>query len=103
MSKSVTTYEDKFAAEADKYADAEKVAGTFISLQGGVLKLDDSPLPGNQICVVVLDAIRENTFYATRFDPDVMEPPKCYAFGYSDKEMTPHESMDEDEDRKSVV
>lgn len=98
MGRDITRYDEKWAREAEKYAGEEKVTGgAFISTRGGVLSFDDEELPGNRMCVVILDAVRENTYYAGKFDPDNVLPPVCYAFGRSDDEMEPHHTMDVDE------
>jgi hypothetical protein len=66
---------------------------------------------GNQICVIILDAVRENTYYNTRWKADQTPmPPKCYAFGRGADEMYPHPTMansdyfePQNEDCKSCV
>lgn len=83
------------AAEAAA-AEIPATGGTFISTKGGILSFGEEVMPGNQICVIILDAILENTAYEGRFDADNKQPPRCYAFGRlaDQKEMAPHESME---------
>ena len=99
-SREITNYDKAWAEQASQYASQEKlVSGAFLSARGGTLMLGDEVLPGNQACVIILDAIFENTYYAGKFDPDVKAPPVCYAFGRGPEgqaEMAPHESMQAD-------
>lgn len=75
----------KYAAES---VASEANAGTGLksfSTQAGVLSFDDSPMPNNQMAVIVLDHILENTFYQEAFDPDNPTPPDAYALGRDEK------------------
>lgn len=100
MGTALEKYRKKLAAKADKYAHEEKTGGNFFSTQGGILKFGEEELPGNEMLVVILDAIHENTYFPDAFDPDVMLPPTCFAFGRSDNEMEPHENIpDADSDK----
>lgn len=84
----------KMAQQAETYAAQEQVSGgTFLSTRGGILTFGEEELPGNQACVIILDAVRENTYYSAKFDPDTPAAPVCYAFGRDGDEMEPHESM----------
>lgn len=99
MGQEIVNYDEQWAAAA-KVAAAEEpaAAGTFLSTKGGILKCGEDELPGNQACVIILDAVRENTLYEGKFDQDNVVPPKCYAFGRTEEEMGPHESMQVDLD-----
>jgi len=81
---------------AEDYAQTERRAGSSISIRNGVLSVGDQSIPGNQFAAIILDAARINTFYATAFNPQSIEPPKCYAIGRNDTEMAPHPSMSKD-------
>ncbi len=98
MGTALEKYRERMAAKADEYASEEQTGGSFITTRGGILKFGEEELPGNEMLVVVLDAIHENTYYPDSFDPDVMLPPKCFAFGRSDKEMEPHDNVLDPED-----
>lgn len=90
----IVNYDQQWADQAARYAAQEKlVGGTFISARGGTLAVGEEVMPGNQMAVVVLDVVMENTFYDAKFDPDNRQPPLCYAFGRAATEMAPHESM----------
>lgn len=98
MSKEVTKYDEQFAQMAQQYAGTERAGGDFLSTKGGVLTFDGEALPGNQMCVILLDIVRERTYYTTKYSADADQnlPPVCYAFGRSDEEMAPHASMQAD-------
>lgn len=92
-------YKQKMAIAAEGYVDQESQSGSFITTRGGILKFGEEELPGNEMLVIVLDAVLENTYYEGKFDPDVMLPPLCFSFGRNEKEMEPHENvLDEDEE-----
>jgi hypothetical protein len=87
----------KWEEQATKAAaEIPATGGTFLSTKGGILTFGEEKMPGNQVCVIVLDAILENTAYEGKYGPDSKQPPRCYAFGRLDeqKEMAPHPSMD---------
>lgn len=86
-------------AEQSRAAVAElppQSSGDYLSTKSGVLQLGDEAMPGNQVCVIVLDSIRENTFYPGKYEADNILPPTCFAFGRGGDEMFPHESMQAD-------
>jgi hypothetical protein len=93
MGTSLVEMKKKMAAKANKYTAEEAVSGSFFSTAGGILKLGDEEMPGNEMVVVILDAVHENTYYPGKYDPEVLLPPKCFAFGRSEKEMEPHENV----------
>lgn len=93
MANEVTSYEQKWSAAADEYAGEEKISGGFIYTRGGILSVGEDELPGNQMAVVILDSIRENTYYPGEFNAGNLLPPVCFAFGRSESEMFPHEGM----------
>jgi hypothetical protein len=70
--------------------------GKFFSTQAGVLKFDGQPMPSNQMAVVILADIMENSFYDGPYDPDNPASPVCFAFGHEEEEMEPHEKVDQD-------
>lgn len=94
MGKQIVSYEDKLREFADEYADLEKSMSQFITTRGGVLAFGEDELPGNQLVCVVLDFVRENAYYIDEFDPEVMVPPTCFAFGRSKEDMAPDEMSD---------
>jgi len=93
MANNLVDYVAKMQQDAQEYASEEVVPSGFISTQSGVLSLGDTPLPGNQMAVIVLDAIHENTMYDEDYDPDDPSPPICFALDRRSAEMAPHPSM----------
>lgn len=91
-SKAVVAWDEELAKEAEIAANMEQSSGggQFFSLRGGTLSFDDAPLPGNQMIVVIVDAIMENVYYEGRYDPDTPQSPTCFAFGRDEKDMEPH-------------
>lgn len=92
----LTNYDEAYAKMAAEQAGEEQASGMFVTTKGGVLSFGEEELPGNQMCVVILDAVRENTFYREKFNADLVVPPTCYAFGRGNDDMGPHESMQAD-------
>lgn len=88
-------WEAELAREAEAAAAMEANAGggQFFSTRGGVLALNDVPMPDNQMAVVIIDSILENLFYEGAFDSDNITPPTCFAFGRDDLKMAPHENV----------
>jgi hypothetical protein len=98
MGQEIVNYDKAWADQAQQYTAQEALTGgTFLSTRGGTLSFGDEQMPGNQACVIILDAVKENTFYGAKFDPDNRQPPICYAFGRgAEDDMGPHESMQVD-------
>lgn len=84
-------WQDELAKYAQEASTSEKfVAGKFFSIKGGALTLDDQPIKGNAVDVVVVGSIFENTYYPGKYDPNNVSPPTCYAFGDTEAGMAPH-------------
>lgn len=95
----VMDWEKEMEQQAELAAAAQRSAGgggKFFSTQAGVLQFDGNPLPGNQMAVIVLADIMENSYYDGPFDPSTPASPKCFAFGHDESEMEPHEAVDND-------
>lgn len=94
----VANWQEEMAKDAQVAVEQENTAGMgggrFISTRSGVLSYEDTPLPGNQMAVVILDSVMENIYYDSDFDADAMSPPACFAFGREADEMEPHENVD---------
>lgn len=84
---------DYYKQYAEAYAETERRAGSSITLRNGIMSVGDQAIPGNQFAGIVLDAVRLNTYYASNFNPNSIEPPICYAIGRNDMEMAPHPDM----------
>ena len=96
----IVNYREKLKEQAQEAVRQEQISGgTMLSTRGGVLTYGQETLPGNQACVIILDSVKENTYYTEEFDPDAPTAPTCYAFGRGpagEDEMGPHESMQVD-------
>jgi hypothetical protein len=96
----IINYKAKLKEQAAAAVAQEQVSGgTMLSTRGGILTYGDETLPGNQACVIILDSVKENTYYSAKFDPDQPAAPICYAFGRGpagEDDMGPHESMQAD-------
>lgn len=85
-------WEQELAEQA--VAAAKQEAGTgggkFFSLRGGRLTYEDSPLPDNQMAVLILDWLLVNEYYEGSYDPEAAQPPLCFALGRDEQTMAPH-------------
>jgi hypothetical protein len=68
-------------ADAKAQLEAERPAMAVMSLKSGQMMIGGEAVPGNELDVVVLAVVSENTYYAERYDPDVKSIPTCYAIG----------------------
>lgn len=97
MANEVALYEQQWAEQATELATNERVTGALtFSTRGGQLMLGEERMPGDQVCVIILDFFRLNTFYGQRFDADTPMPPVCYAVGKTEEELGPHHTMQQD-------
>lgn len=89
----LATWDEELAKQAQVAAGMESgvSSGQFFSLKSGVLSFGGSPMPGNEMAVVIVDAILENVYYAGKYAEGVANAPKCFAFGREESEMAPHE------------
>lgn len=88
----VVSWADELAKMALSAANAELSTSEpqFFSTRGGQLLWRDTPLPGNQMAVIILDTIFENVFYDSTYNADVIQPPACFAFSRSEVDLEPH-------------
>lgn len=96
----VMDWEKEMEQQADLAASAQRSAGgggKFFSMKAGVLSFDDTPLPGNQMAVIILADTMENSYYDAAYDPSTPASPKCFAFGHDEDEMEPHEAVDKND------
>lgn len=78
------------AAAASAKMEEGATGGQFISVKGGVMTMNDAPVKGNQLGVVIFDSVLENVFYPGEYDPDTPQSPTCFAFGRDEKQLAPH-------------
>lgn len=86
------------AAAASKQAAVERPVGLnkAISIRGGILAIDETPVPDNELDVVVICAVHENQMFDGPFNPNSPQVPLCYSFGDPEADdpeesMVPHE------------
>lgn len=93
-STALTVWDKELAEAAHEQAAKEKVRGEFknIGTRGGILTVDDSPVKGNELRVVVLATAFENAFYDGPFDPNEIKQPVCFALSLDGENMAPHEN-----------
>lgn len=89
----LTNWDEALAKEAEIAAGLEANAGggQFFSVRGGQLSFQDSPLPNNEMVVVILDTVFENVFYEGPYNPDEPQSPSCFAFNHEEEKLAPHE------------
>lgn len=91
----VVNWEEKLAAEAKAVAKSERPSVARIGLKSGIMTYQDQALPGNQLDCIIVAAIHENVYYDKPYDPDVLNPPACYAYSLDGENMVPHEDIEE--------
>jgi hypothetical protein len=97
MANELVNYEKQWELQASEVSQNERVQSAMsFSTRAGALMLGEERMPGDQVCVIILDFIRMNTFYPERFDQDSPMPPTCFALGRVEEEMGPHHSMQQD-------
>lgn len=96
MSNDIVSYDEAWAKDAKASAAAAKLTsgGRFISHRGGVFSVgEDLQFP--ELCAVILDSVLENTWYGRAYDPDNLEPPKCFALASDEASMRPDDATHE--------
>ncbi len=96
--KEMAQWEDRLAEYAKESSKSETPSASYISLKSGVLSYEGNPVPDNKLQVIVLDSAFENTFYATKYDPNNLASPKCFSIDHDNSGMVPH---DLSEDKQS--
>ena len=93
-STQVANWEEQMKQDAQIASNMEsRVAATqFFSTKGGVLKFNDTAIPGNEMAVIIADYITEKAWYEEDFDPENPQTPGCFAFTRGDgSDMEHHE------------
>jgi hypothetical protein len=84
------------AAEAKATASNVRPASSTISLRSGIVSYQGTQAPDNKLDVVIIDFAQEHTLYKTKYDPDNVSSPDCYAVasaGVELKDMTPGDNV----------
>lgn len=95
----VMDWEKEMEAQAEIAAAAQRSSGgggKFLSMKSGVLSFDDTPMPGNQMAVIILADIIENSWYEGAYDPSTPASPKCFAFAHDEDDLAPPDAVDKD-------
>lgn len=87
----------ELAAEMAKYAKdeaaAERPSVSKISLRGGMLAYQGSPIANNVLPCIVLVAAHRNAYYDKPFDPNNLANPVCFALSEDGEDMLAHENV----------
>lgn len=105
VKKATTTalikWDERFAtaaSEAVKTAAAVGGGGNFLSFKSGILSFqklqENTEKKNNAIEVIILDYVLENQWYYQPFDEKNPMSPSCYAFGRAQRDMVPHEDVE---------
>lgn len=95
----IVDWEKQMAEQAKLAAEAQRSTGgggQFFSMQAGVLKFGDNVMPGNQMAVIILADIMENSWYDGPYDSNTPASPKCFAFAKHEDALEPHSAVDND-------
>jgi hypothetical protein len=96
----IVDWEAQMRAQAEIAAGAQRASGgggKFFSMKAGQLTYDGNALPGNQMAVIILADILENSWYDGPYDPETPASPKCFAFAKHEEALEPHEKVDQDD------
>ena len=83
----------ELGAAAKEAAAKERPSISRISLKAGVMSYEGSPVPGNNMDVIIVCGAQRNVFYAGQYDPNNIVNPNCFALGDGDEPMMAHENV----------
>jgi hypothetical protein len=89
----IVSWQDMMATEAKEVAKTERPSVGRISLQSGVMTYEGTPVPDNEMICIVADVIEEQVYYDQPFEPGVVNPPACFAYGEPGSTMAAHEAV----------
>ncbi len=87
--KAVVPWAEKMASSAKEVAEMETAGSNVISIKGGIMQIGGDPIPGSQMDVVIVGVVTERRLYTSRYDPDVITLPACYAQSVTGVDMAP--------------
>ena len=89
------SWQDQMKADAKSMLENERPALAIMSLKSGQMSISGESVPGNELDVIILASVSENSWYEDRYDPDVRMNPSCYALGEGkSEELVPHEAAE---------
>ena len=93
----IVSWEEQLAQEAAIQSQIERASGgTFFGTSGGILSWQNEPIHNNEMIVIILDSMLENSYREnTVYDRNKPTNPDCYALGYAEKTLVPHEVVRE--------
>jgi len=91
----IANYDEMLAAMAKAAVAQEKPTASSIGLKAGQLTYNGDPVPGNKLDCIILASTHTNLYYGSKYDPDKLESPLCYAYGDDESSMAPHPSSSE--------
>lgn len=91
----IVSWEEMMKDEAKEVAKTERPSVTRISLQSGVMTFNDTPVPDNELTCIVADVIHEQVYYDKDYEPGVVNPPACFAYGEVGQDLRAHEAVPE--------
>lgn len=100
----LANWDEELARYATAIAENETVSGTGLmtfSTAAGVLSLDEAPMPGNQMAVIILASAYENVYYEGPYEAKNPQPPVCFAQALKEVDLAPHETVVERDQAQS--
>lgn len=91
----VVKWEEMMKKEAKDVAKTERPSVGRISLQSGIMTYQDQAVPDNELICIIAAAIQENVYYDKPYQPGVVNPPGCFAFGTPGDALTAHPDVGE--------
>lgn len=86
-----TNWEEEMAAEAKQVAKIERPTLSTISLRAGIMSLAGNEIPDNTLDCIITGFVNEHVYYTSKWDPDNVVPPDCFALGLPGDDLYPHE------------
>lgn len=101
-----TEWEMELAQAAKDETAVETTDMQAFSIRAGVLSYNGQPMPENKMNVIVVSSAFEKSMFISKFDPNNITPPLCFALSPDGDEMEPHENSfmkqgNEDKDSES--
>ncbi len=91
-STEVVAWAEKMASSAKEVAEMETTGSNVISIKGGIMQIGGDPIPGSSMDVVIVGVVTERRLYTSRYDPDVVTLPACYAQSITGVDMAPRDN-----------
>jgi hypothetical protein len=83
---------NKLAEHAKDESAKETPETQAFSLRAGVLSFNGQPMPDNKMRVVVAASAFENALFISKFDPNNIVSPLCFALAENDEDLKPHDN-----------